>query len=501
MAAALVCAPAAAAGAEDPIVVTVAPESVEMPLSGTATVVVVATNHSPTAVDVSLKVIGDVTVAQPLLSRNLAAGSSASWSVALGRASSAALSGSVVLLVDAETESGTFLAAKTVMLTGVGDFDISKATLTSGSTTLRVDDVHESQFLVRLTNPSAEPVTVQGIDGFGPDYVKVSPGDAGGFPCVVAAHSSKTFPMIVAGQGYLQRGTAEVDVVARLGWGGPLRQAGTLAVSQAIDVGAFAESGIGEILAVPTLLFVPGAALLAFLAFAWKVGVTPHEGVKESPVPMSGPQSGVAAILLSSIAVALWWVLTDPHRSLLAGYGTGDIAWLTVRTCVVGLGAYLLACAVLSWRRKRVRRRLSEAAAKMALAHGMEPLAVLERMAQRGAELWTTQAIQHWEGGWRRVLLPNDGLPDQEVLVCPPIEVMLAEEVGRPSEQDQQAEMKIIEALSRRAPAHKLNEVMGTVGHLAKLRWRPGSGLSGLQLARMEDLTVLPDPAPLVLLA
>jgi hypothetical protein len=493
-----------ATAAENSISISVNPDPIELPSSclrsrcpGSGLVIVQNNGEAPA--NVRLQVIGDVQT-RPLEKRVIAAGSSGAWSLSLTRRESTRQPDKIVVLVRATFGSVKIQKAQTVTLTDVRAFDISKARLTALETTLPVDDTHEAEFLVRIDNPTDEAVTVKDISGSGPSYVSVTLASDSPLPHKIQGHSSGFFRMHAIGRGHMQRGVSQASATALLVWGAKDRNSGTLAVNQPIEVGAFAESGLGQVLSVPILLMAPGAVALALLSVLWGFGIRPGQGDSESPFPTSGLLFGVVVIIISLLAAGVWWAATG--HNLLSGYGTREILILVVATSALCVLIYSFVC-LGSWLYGRVRRgRAAKEAAATALTVGMEPRALLDALAARSSSLWVAQALQPWGSSQRRVLLPIESPSGARVLVCSPIELVLCEGVGRPLAQHQTMEQDFIAALNGDARAVELTHALDRAGSSFGLRWREtGRGLAGLESVDSKLLTPVGDTTSLVVLA
>ena len=490
------------AGAADQITIAVMPSSITPALEGATTAAVLTTNNTsvPVTVRLSMDPNGLIEPHNFGAARTIPANGTISWELPIRRIPGSAAPNAVLIRAaySVKGSAGELTTALAVPLTlPPGAFDIGKATMAAGDSAIRVDDVHDSQFAVRISNPSQQRVAVDSLRWTFPPYLQVTLADTVTVPFEVPPNGSTSVAFTVRGVGALERGSNQIMLTAGLSWDS---QHGNLVTEQPVDVGAFGESQIGELLAIPTLLVLPGAVVLALLAVRWALGVRPVARSTSLDFPVSGAlQFGVAMLLLSALAIFLDGVITG--RSLLAGYGSRDILVVVVVFAVAAVGIYLAVCGFCLYRRWKQRTDAKKVQAAEAITPDMPPGEVLARLAVRQSDLWMARAMQRTGASQRMVLLPNDDRPDEPTLVCVPIEVRLAKAEDRPSMASQRLEQALCMSLRPGRPAAETTALLTEAGADADAGWRPARGLKGVEEADKASLEPLPGKAPLVYLA
>lgn len=489
------------AAAAEQLTITVVPAQISPPLQGEIQAIVVATNNSASVITVDLVLQTNGLIAEQALPQDvqIPAQGTVSFPLPIARASGNLPPGAAVVqasyqVADQPTIYRTAVAVP--IAATVGAFTISQAAITAADQAVRVDDVHQSQFSVELANTSAEQVTVTALTWDGPGYLEVGLTDTVEVPFVLPPNSSSSVGFSTIGTGALASGSAQIRISAALSWPGGT---GSISTAQPVDVGAFGESQIGDLLTIPTLLVLPGAVLLAIWSVLWSLGVRPVAKSSTAPFPVSsGIQFGVVCLLLSALAIAGYWLTTG--QSLLAGYGSLNILVLVVVFVGIALLLYLGVCLVRRQQRHAAEDKLEQQRLAEALTPGMTPDQVLDKLAARKADVWVPQAIQQIGSTTRLVLVPNHGRPADPVLVCVPIELALEPLTANPSAAAQLTEQHLCAALSRGGSAAEVIQQLASGTVTAQKKWRGAKDLAGIETAAAADLTML-DRRPLVFLA
>ena len=493
---------AGSASAADQVTIAVAPASITPSLHGATTAAVLTTNNADVPITVRLTMQANQLIAPHDFgpARTVAAHGSIAWDLPIRRVAGPAAPNSVLISATYSLK-GTPGELTTVTSVPIsvppGAFDIGKATVAADGSAIRVDDVHDSQFAVEISNSSQQAVSVDSLNWTFPGFVEVRLADAVTVPFILPGNTSISVPFSVRGVGALERGSNQIRLAADLSWD---RQHGSLATVQQLDVGAFGESQIGDLLTIPTMLVLPGAVVLALLAVLWALNVRPVSRDSTTAFPVTGAlQVGVTLLLLSAVAILGNRLLTG--RSLLAGYGSRDILVLVLSFAAVALVVYLAVCWFFLESRRRKAADAKQIRDAEALQPGMTPGDLLARLAVRKSDLWVSRAMQRTGSGKRLVLLPNDDRPDEPTLVCVPIEVTLAKGQDRPGPNLQRMEQDLCQSLRPGRPAGDIIAILAAAGADAENNWRPAKNLSGLETAEKDSLETLPGKAPLVYLA
>lgn len=511
-----------AVAAEPTVTVQLLPESVALPLDGSGAVAVRVVNSGDSGV-LATPSIGTGGLVEPvagLVTREVAAGGSALWELELTSAENAVLPGTLVVAVEygpsaaagaASSVTAAALAITAAPLLPVAD--VAAVSMDAGAS--RVDDIHATTVALVVRNTSGRPITLRDVVPHAPVYVDVTATPREPHDLQIAPMTDVVLDYALQGTGALEHGDAVVEFTARISYG-PGRQDGELSVSHPIQVGAYGESDLGMLLSIPTLLVLPGLFALVTVSLAWRFPRLRPAGAPESfYLAARDAEFWTVAILVSLAAVFAYWVGSDGHQSLLRGYGSKDVLWLSASTILVTLIAYTVVTLVSRRRAAAATKHaedLAEAAAAEARAAaeataarvGMTPLEVLDLLVARRSGTWAPWAVEEADGERRVVLVLGESGSSR--LICSPISLSLRPPSNRQSallpQPVQQLERDLCTALSRDGRAERVKDLIdgGAARDWVQLSWRSIRGVEGVQRGA-NDLAPLPGSSPLIRLS
>lgn len=473
----------------DAVTVAVTPATIRVAPEGESRAIVVVTNSSKkrmTSVEVALSTPDSISVepthASPI---RLHVGESSAVSFALSRTSTGSLPATGLVRVDYIHR----IKMRKVPQTIVQPFDIvaqetepaeQLAAVELKKSGAVLDDFHDVELAAIVTNKSASTLTVTSVRPAEPEgQIDFTPPAITEATTISPRHQRVfQFRMSVAEGRPIKSGEALVLVRINVAVGsdGAGRTA-SFSSAQAINLGVFGESDIGEVAKIPSLLFLPGfmalAAIVVLGQIAWfrlgKVGTA----IGSSPVVF-----GFLMILVSVATLVSYWALT--RRDLRYGYSFNDV----LRVSLLGvIGAVVLALVlriasmIWFW---YVGFREDDA-----------PLEALEKLGRRGKGLRLPGA--NLTGGTVSILVYEMPRQDTEVAVVGP-EMCVNYLVNEPDLEEAVNKLrnegkspKQLSKLLKRAVQEKKAEV----------RWNPpdGTAVTGLTLLHKNKLDMNKPPS------
>ncbi len=352
--------PATVLAQQNEVSVEVIPASVDLPPNGQVEVRVLVNNLSKSTLQdihlTSFTNIGvNVTINSPSLD-TLTPGGMHIWSVQLSQITEGTLSGTgtVQFQVNYKLQVGgqpgliQHVAFSSLTVKSLGEQVAEMQVITSLVT---LDQQHPGRVYLLITNKSDFLLMIKKLTMNEPGFIELSPEKFMLIPTPTPKPGETPIPRPneALPDGMLtilphQAGTITIDVKAKdtvqpgkhllvfevaLEWGfvGQMRE-GNLVASKEIDVEVLGESQLLTLLAIPSLLVLPG-----FLALVtWQL-LSELNSKRHFPLKANSPQFGLIAITLSIIAFFAYPIitgLTGVRRDFLVAYGLRDIVsiWL-----------------------------------------------------------------------------------------------------------------------------------------------------------------------------
>jgi hypothetical protein len=226
-----------------------------------------------------------------------------------------------------------------------------------------LDQQHPGKIYLVITNKSSQSITVRDVRGSVPGFITIDTQQvrdsirANPAAFTFLPHQTGAIPIAVEAASRVQPGTHLLVFTIDLGWG-KNGQTGRRSVvaTRSINVGVFGESVLVKVLAIPSILLMPGVLILVVWGLLWKWGVLKwKKDLGQFPVDVSSPvslQFWVVSISISIVAVAFYmWTFNN----VLALYGLADLVWLWLLSVFVfGAGVYLAGALIRRWYLHRV---------------------------------------------------------------------------------------------------------------------------------------------------
>lgn len=184
-------------------------------------------------------------------------------------------------------------------------------------------DRAQATVVLRLENKQDHPVAVDMVAGAGPDFVAIAPHDSGS--TTIPPKGTILRQVQVATDTWVRPGGHTLTFEVPIRWTGPDGGGeATLVASSDVGFSVLGESGILQVLSVPSFLLLPGFLLVV----AFGMVTSPLADIPNLADKPNRPQFWVVSIGLSLVSVFVFE--STISRSVLTGYGLRDIAqvWL-----------------------------------------------------------------------------------------------------------------------------------------------------------------------------
>jgi hypothetical protein len=404
---------AAVARAEtQPVTLSTALETLQLPETGDATLLVVAQNTSTAPVRAlqlsALPHAGlDVTIPASEL-QALAPGASHAWLVSLALVEREQLEAEVQFRLDYRSPGSpdtAGVAFTTVSVTTIAPQPVSEVVaLTLLGSDRPVYEQQPAAYTLLISNSTALPVTIEQVRVTTGPFLEAK--ELPTTPFTIGGQSSYPLRFTVSAPPAIQPGREALTVSADVTWRRRgVEQHGTVTTTRDVTIGVLGETAALTVLGVPSLLILPGFLLLAAFGYAAGFG----KGEARPPwLPAAGSADFWMLAITGSIAITVVYPALSNGRNYLVAYGLGDIVRLWLGTLLAGgtLGAVVRAVpAIIRWRRtpaagdepheaiaKLGRRRESLQRPRVELAPATAAL-LLADPEQNGAQVWVTPRI------------------------------------------------------------------------------------------------------------
>jgi hypothetical protein len=213
-------------------------------------------------------------------------------------------------------------------------------------------DYETRRILLQLTDTGSVPLEVDAVRTRRPQFIEVHAAAQGEepaeWPLRLAPGETRVVAYDVRLKGGITPGqqTLVFDVPVTWRAGGEAVRANVLA-STTLNAAVLGESELLKVLALPSLLFVPGFLILVMLGLLWRTdALTRWRPRLTLPSKPGEPEFWVLSITASMAvwaAVRLVW-----KRNMLAGYNARDVAWVWMGSLVAGAVIFLLVSLVYS---------------------------------------------------------------------------------------------------------------------------------------------------------
>lgn len=337
-------------------------------------------------------------------------------------------------------ESGRQVAVAAVDVQDRSFLSIDKlATIRLEAAVDHLDENQSATLYIVVSNTSPVPITIHGIQPFGPKFIELKTPPIGG-GVVLGPQESRTFSVEAKVTDQALAGNQRVVIQADLAWTeNGIPRTGTLSVAQTLPVTIFGESDLLKVLGVPSFLFLPGFLFLTTFHLLW-TRVSPRIKVADSATTS---ETALISVSLSFFAILIYPWAT--HRNYLHGYGVRDVMNVWFGSIVIALAIWCLVAGIrliAMFTRNYFARRAAERAAQeneerirvKTPTKDDSPLEILQRMCLVGMSAPAEQAKVSLDGSRsaRCFVVMHPAEENQQYWVTPPIVLRSKKEIVSP---------------------------------------------------------------------
>ncbi|NNJ11632.1 hypothetical protein EKD04_014955 [Chloroflexales bacterium ZM16-3] len=343
---------------QEPVSLEIKPEAIQLPIPVTTPILLVIHNRTPNPIQqISLSWYTEaninITVNEPVRLESLAGQGDHVWTIAVSEPRSGERrSGSIQWRVDyntTETADGVTrsipkIALATAAVTLAQPTTIEQIAQVEVQTSLTsISEQVGGYIFVVATNKLDVPITLDKLVVNRPRWIESEPSDAQGI--VIEPRGVVTIPFYIRGAETVQPGKNKILFEAHFQWEqGGRQQIGAMVVSHEVEIGVLGESIIVDLLAIPSLLVLPGFLIMLTLKSLWQNGKTEEERKKFPKT--TDAEFWLVALTLSGIMAFLYPHVTEyagwGRRDYLTGYGITDIALVWIISIIFAILVYTI---------------------------------------------------------------------------------------------------------------------------------------------------------------
>jgi hypothetical protein len=234
------------------------------------------------------------------------------------------------------------------------------ADVTIQTTLQSLDELHTGTLYIVVRNKSNHAITVTSVDLAQTPTDITAKQDKEEKDIVLEPGVNHIYVFTVTTSAQINPGKYLLLFNTQLTWPyGTQTAHGNITSSQEVTVGVFGESAILQVLALPTILLVPGFIIVLMIQALWSVGKTKEkrqEFLFRSPEPLFWLAVISGSLLMVKVLYGpmAQWILNKP-LTILPAYSFNDIAYLWGFSLLVGVTIYAgwgLGAALVSWAKR-----------------------------------------------------------------------------------------------------------------------------------------------------
>lgn len=258
----------------------------------------------------------------------------------------------------------------------------SLGTLTLPAAPASIDDQHPGVVVVRVTNTTTIPITVDSLRPTSTDSITVTP-DKSFTKFTLNPGESQDVDFIAKTSPNFQEGAHSISFQALISTLDGTRSQ-VLVGDKSVTVSVFGEAQITSAVGAISFLFVPGLLILVVFKLLWEQRSPRHTLAWLSS---KNPEFWVAVITLSLLVIPLYYLATalyGPGRYLVTSFDSADILRLWVASLIAGFLAWLVGLRV--WTGHHIRPQDTAKAVVQKLAGRSAPTLRVELADIKGQQ-------------------------------------------------------------------------------------------------------------------